>query len=349
MVAWNALCSKAAHRLILEQRVNSATKNSAAPTGQAREPQRGQRSKSLTEWDSDVVVSGKILKTASLRGEWYLDVDQPETILKELKARNTVPDIFTFWQRLPRTEPEHSYFMEWDNVTAIPIVSYQDWWTNRTDKNARRAVKRAEKKGIQVRTVPFDDELLRGIAEIFNEVPIRQGKPMRHYGKQPEQLRQEYLPELARTTFIGAFFEGRLIGFMMLLDAGTYANIAQIMSKIEHRDKAPNNALIASAVRLCEAKRIPFLVYTKLYKQGVTEFKRRNGFERFDLPRYYIPLSWKGHVACSLGLHKGVRGVLPDRLLSGLLTLRSKWYSVRYGKDFIPSSDQGRELSAWHA
>lgn len=326
--------------------MNLTTNNSTASADLNREPERGPKEQTLTAWDRGVVVSGKILKTASLRGEWYLDVDQPETIIQELKARQSVPDIFTFWQRLPSGEPKHSYFMEWDNVTAIPIESYEDWLTNHADKNVRRAVKRAERRGIQVRTVPFDEQLLIGIAEIFNEVPVRQGKPMRHYGKEPEQLREEYLPELERTTFIGAFFEGRLIGFMMLLDAGTYANIAQIMSKIEHRDKAPNNALIASAVEFCEARRIPFLVYTKLYMQGVTEFKRRNGFERFDLPRYYVPLSWKGQIALSLRLHRGFRGIVPDRLLSKLLMLRSKWYSLRYGKDFVPSSAQGRELSA---
>jgi hypothetical protein len=304
-------------------------------------------SKALCEWDNTVVFSGNVLKTARLRGEWYVDLDQPEGIVQALKEEQSGPDIFTFWQRLPNTCPKHSYYMEWDNVTAIPIASYEEWWTKRVDKNVRRAVKRAEKKGVQVRIVPLNDDLLLGIAEIFNEVPVRQGKPMRHYGKTPEQLRAKYLPELERTTFIGAFLANQLIGFMMLLDAGAYANIAQIMSKIEHRDKAPNNALIAAAVRLCEARRIPFLVYTKLYKQGVSEFKRRNGFERFDLPRYFVPLSWKGQLALFLRLHKGPRGLLPDHFISRLLIIRSRWYSLRYGRGFVPSSAQGMDLREW--
>jgi hypothetical protein len=306
-------------------------------------------SDSLYALDRSIVVTGRLLKIAAMKGEWYVDVDNPEAVMSELKQRESVPDIFTFWQRLPNGKPKHSFFMEWDNVTAIPLISYKDWLINCADSNTRRAVKRAQKRGVEVRVVPFDDELLRGIADIFSEVHIRQGKPMRHYGKTPDQLRLEYLPELQRTTFLGAFFEDQLIGFMMLLDAGFYANIAQIMSKVRHRDKSPNNALIAAAVQVCEQRRIPFLVYTKLYKQGVTEFKRRNGFKVFNLPRYFVPLTRKGQVALELRLHHGFAGILPDKAISWLLTLRSKWYAIRYPKDFTPSADAGKALTAWRA
>ena len=61
-------------------------------------------------------------------------------------------------------------------------------------------------------------------------------------------------------------------------------------------DKRPANALIAKMVEVCEAKGISHLIYG-LYNYGnkrnssLLEFKIRNGFEEFLVPRYYIPLT----------------------------------------------------------
>jgi len=49
--------------------------------------------------------------------------------------------------------------------------------------------KQAEKKGVVVREVPFDDALARGIWEIYNECPVRQGRLFPHYGKSFETVR----------------------------------------------------------------------------------------------------------------------------------------------------------------
>ena len=273
-----------------------------------------------------------LVREVRLRDEWLEDVESPEAFVKELQSAKTKADIFSFWQRLPDTVPRYSYHMEWDNVTAVPVTGYDEWLKNEVDSGTRRAVKKAAKKGIEVRLVPFDDSLLEGIADVFNESPMRQGKPMRHYGKTVEQLREEYLPTLDRTEFLGAFLEGRLIGFIMLVDAGSYANIAQIMSLKAHWDKAPNNALIAKAVEICGERGIPYLVYTKYYKQGVTEFKRRNGFRKYDLPRYYVPLTAKGKIALRLGLHREFKAYIPGRVEDSWLSLKKKYYALKSGE-----------------
>ena len=281
----------------------------------------------LQERDSSVVIKGRAVRVATLRGEWYVDIDAPEVTVQRLRMLRPAPDIFSFWQRLPDVEPHHSYFMEWDNVTAIPITTYDDWLTKHAD---RRPLKKSKTKGIEVRIVPFGNELLDAISNIFNSSRVRQGKPMKHYGKTRETLRAEYLPEVERTDFLGAFLNGEIIGFLMLVDGGSYLNIAQIMSKMEHWDKSPNNALIAKAVEICAERGVPYLVYTKYYKyQGVTEFKRRNGFQRINLPRYFIPMTWKGRLGLRLGLHKGVKGLLPDSVRGRLIAARKAWYSFR--------------------
>ena len=96
-----------------------------------------------------------------------------------------------------------------------------------------------------VREVPFDDAFVRGISAIYNESPIRQGKPFWHYGKDFEAVRRMNGTFMDRSIFIGAFFQDSLIGFVKLVsdeDRGQ-AGLMQIVSMIQHRDKAPTNAL----------------------------------------------------------------------------------------------------------
>jgi hypothetical protein len=62
---------------------------------------------------------------------------------------------------------------------------------------------------------------------------------------------------------------------------------------------------------------------------GLGEFKIRNGFQKIDLPRYYVPLTAKGRIAFALKLHRGVRGMLPPGFKAQLVELRSKWNAIR--------------------
>ena len=104
----------------------------------------------------------------------------------------------------------------------------------------------------------------------------------------------------------------------------------QIISKISHRDKGPNNALVAKAVEICAREGVPYLVYMNWGSGSLSEFKRRNGFQKVTLPRYYVPLTSRGRMALHLGLHKGFRRVIPEPLQSSLKRLRTKWYSSVY-------------------
>ena len=59
-----------------------------------------------------VEVSGSLLKTARLSEEWYEDLEDPQAFVAEMKRSGIRADLFTFWQRLPRTEPRHGYATE---------------------------------------------------------------------------------------------------------------------------------------------------------------------------------------------------------------------------------------------
>ena len=87
----------------------------------------------------------------------------------------------------------------------------------------------------------------------------RQDKPFWHYGKDFETIKREMSDRLDRSEFIGAYYNNDLIGFIKIIDAGTYLDIVEILSMIEHRDKAPTNALMAKAVEICDKKSFPIL------------------------------------------------------------------------------------------
>jgi hypothetical protein len=274
----------------------------------------------------EIVISGGLLRIAKLLDEWYEDVEDPKAMLESISKSNLKADLFTFWQRLPETTPKYSYYMEWDNIAVLPIHDYNHWWDKQIKSRTRTIIKSAEKKGVVTREDSFDDEFVLGMTEIFNETPVRQGRRFWHFGKDFQTVKAEFSRFLHRESLIGAYLEGKMLGFMMVADAGRYALIGQIISKLAHRDKSINNLLIAKSIELCSKRNIPYLVYLSWDSGSLTEFKRRNGFEKIGLPRYYIPLTRTGEVSLKLGLHRGLKGAAPAWLMKYAKEVRAKWY-----------------------
>ena len=236
-----------------------------------------------------LIVEGKTIKTAHLEQEWYDDIGEPEEIVEGLKKNAVKADIFTFWQCLPEIEapqlivtPRYKYSMEWDDVAVLPIKNYDDWWSKQINSSTRGKVRKASKQGVIVREAEFSEDFVRGMVEIFNESPIRQGRPFWHYGKDLETVKREFSRYLFREELFGAYYNNELIGFIMLAHGVNFVYLGQIISKMKHRDKAPNNVLIAKAVEICDRKRIPYLVYASWDSHwnagSLTDFKRYNGF-----------------------------------------------------------------------
>ncbi|MBV8378411.1 MAG: hypothetical protein JO279_15540, partial [Verrucomicrobia bacterium] len=150
-----------------------------------------------------------------------------------------------------------------------------------------------------------------------------------HYGKDFETVKRQFSRFLFREDMIGAYYGGELIGFIMLGNAGRYGITGQIISSIKHRDKATNNALIAKAVALCEKKHLEYLVYLYWSDDSLAEFKRRCGFEKTRVPRYFVPLTTRGRLGFKLGLHRGWKEALPDQVKTRLKEWRRIWYKSR--------------------
>ena len=133
------------------------------------------------------------------------------------------------------------------------------------------------------------------------------------------------------------FLGGKLIGFVKLTcdQARTQAGLMHIVSMVQHRDKAPTNALIAQPVRSCAERGIRYLMYQNFTRgnkkpDSLTNFKEVNGFQRVNLPRYYVPLTPIGWAALRLGLHHKLADRLPESLAARLRELRTSWYHRRF-------------------
>jgi hypothetical protein len=223
--------------------------------------------------------------------------------------------------------------MEWDNLAVLPVTTFDHWWNHQIRSFPRNRARQAGKKGVVLREIPCDEALLSGICGIYNEVPVRQGKSFPHYGMTIEKAREYASTFLDRSIYIGAFLGETMIGFVKLVtdESRTQACLVHILSMLQHKDKAPTNALIAEAVRVCAAREIKYLVYEKFTygkKRGdsLSHFKEINGFERVDLPRYYIPMTPLGKIGFRLGLHHSLVEYMPEFVTAKLRDFRRMWY-----------------------
>jgi hypothetical protein len=281
-----------------------------------------------------VVVTGNWIKRAEIKDEQAAkgtSVEDPELFIVRLKESELKPDIFTFRQRPPDTVPKYDYPFEWNNWAAISTTSFKGWWEKRLPQESRKNVRRAAKRGVTVKVVPFDDDLVKGIHRIYNETPIRQGRRFWHFGKDLETIRRELATYLERSTFMGAYWNQELIGFLKMVDVDRVAALFHILSMNAHHDKRPINALIAKAVEFCEKEGFFHFVYGQFiygnkHQSSLVEFKRRNGFEQINFPKYYVPLTVKGAAFVRLKLYRGLGGLLPEPVLQTALRCRS-WCS----------------------
>jgi hypothetical protein len=285
----------------------------------------------------EIRIDGRLVRSAFIDGEGYEFLEDPEVVLKSLRSSGARIDLFTFIQKLSDTTPRYNYPLEWDNMAALRVSTFDDWMTKQIDFKVRNKVRKAAKNGVVVKEVPYDEAFVQGISAIYNESPIRQGKPFWHYGKDIDAVRKMNGTFMDRSIFIGAFFEGNLIGFVKLVtdETKSQAGLMQIVSMIQHRDKAPTNALVAQSVRSCAERGISYLWYAnmsygKKQNDALAEFKRHNGFQKVELPRYYVPLTLAGRVALRLGLHHGLTNWIPEPVAARYRRIRTQWYARRF-------------------
>jgi hypothetical protein len=280
-----------------------------------------------------VVVTGKWIRTAQIKDEEVVEgvtVEDPESFIAKLRESELKADVFTFAQRPPEVTPKYDYHWDWNNWAAIRTTCFKDWW-EKLPQESRKNVRRAARRGVVVKIVPFDDNLVNGVHKLYNHTPVRDGRLFWHFGKDVDSVRRELATYLDRSEFIGAYWNEELIGFVKMVYVDHVATLMHIISMSEHYDKRPMNALIAKAAEFCEQKGISHLIYGQFIygnkrRSSLVEFKRRNGFEQVNFPRYYVPLTLRGEVFVRLRLYRGLSGLIPEPILEPLLNLRASYY-----------------------
>jgi len=239
-------------------------------------------------------------------------------LVGRLRKRNV--DVFTFIERkwcCPIESPSESWLRAEDNIGLLNVPSY-DEWLKLIGKKTRNMIRKAEKSGVKTEVVEPNEKLAEGIWKIYNETPIRQERAFPHYGISLQTVTRDVL-SARNCTFIGAFFQDELAGFIQLVYGDKIAIISQILSLQRHSDKAVNNALVAKAVEVCGAKQAGWIMYGRMGNHpSLDNFKQSNSFTRYPLTRYYLPITRKGRIASKLGLHRELKDTLPQAIKSRL-------------------------------
>ena len=281
--------------------------------------------------DRQLVTFGRFPRMLRLRAEGWEFIESPDEFVSDVRAgkKRLKADVFTFLQKLTDASPPYAFYWESHPVAALPVSTYQNWWSKQINNKTRNMIRKAEKQGVVVRVVEFDDALVRAIKVLHDEAPVRQGKRFRHYGKELDVVRREHETFRERSDFIGAFWHGNMIGYAKLVNNGESAGIMQIVAMVSHRDKAPTNALISKAVELCSNRSLRYLTYGSWSGRSMGQFKMHHGFQRLDMRRYFVPLTVRGQCALALQLHRKVVNRLPSGVVDVMADVRAKWYAFR--------------------
>lgn len=255
--------------------------------------------------------------------EYERDIIPTDEFLKKLRLRGV--DIFTFIERtwcskIPN--PPAWWIKAEDNIGLLRVFSYEKWLKDIKKRTKHNMVRKAEKNGIQTVVVEPDEAFVKGAWKIYNETPIRQNRAFPHYGISMDAIRQ-WIFSASNSVFIGAYLQDELVGVVQLVQGDNIAILSQLLSMQKHFDKAVNNALVAKAVEVCEKRGVKWLMYGRMdtAHPSLDRFKKNNGFSKFPITRFYIPLTRKGKLAIKLGLHRDLKDVLPKSIRYTLLPL----------------------------
>ena len=278
---------------------------------------------------TEISVSGRILKVAKLRHEWFEYLDDPDAFIAQIKKARAA-DILTFLQEAHVERPKFPFRHKSEGASVLAFKSFDDWWKNLNYK-ARNKARKAEKSGVELRPAKLDDDFVRGVQLIYDEAPLRQGRKFVHYGKSLATLKDDLSSFPECTYFIGAYHQNRLIGFMKLFEGDKILRTVHILATFADRDKCVMDALVAKAVEIAGQRNIFFLHYGDWAESSLGAFRAKFGFQRQDCPRYYVPLNLRGSLALKAGLHRPWRERIPPAWRERLVVARNRWNSWRYG------------------
>lgn len=280
-------------------------------------------------------------KIANDPKEYERNVVPNSTFLRKLSERGV--DIFNFVERnwaskIPN--PPTNWVKTEDNVALLRVTDYKDWWET-AGKKTRNMVRKAEKAGVETKVTDPNENFVEGVWKIYNETPIRQERPFPYYGI-TKQSTDGILKLTPGATFIGAFLQGEVIGFLQLIHGDNIMIVGQILSMQKFWDRAINNALLAKAIEVTAEKQGRWIMYGRMGNHpSLDNFKQSNGFAKFPIIRFYIPITAKGRLVTMLGLHRQIKDSLPQPIRCLLIPIFNRISRTKMRMRMKPRSKAG--------
>jgi hypothetical protein len=190
------------------------------------------------------------------------------------------------------------------------VTSFAQWWEDIGFKT-RNKIRKSQKSGVELRVEPLSDDFARGVEAIYAESPIRQGRRFFHYGQSAASIKEELSSFSDRSTLVGCYHAGEMIGFMKLFHGADVLRTIHIVAKISQRDKCAMDAMISQAVELCDRNKVHHLHYGSWTDGGIGVFRE--------------PLNVRGRLMLGLNLQRPLRQRLPRALVGALTDARAKW------------------------
>lgn len=272
----------------------------------------------------EIIIEGKFPKFVKLRNEWFEIPAEPEKFISDINEQGIKADILTFRQLVPDTQPKYDYYYVMDPLAVITVSTYEEWFRNQVKSSVRSNIRKSVNRGVEMRVEKFNDDLINGIVKLVNDSRIRQDRKYTYFGYNFDQIKETFAPGSYYCEYIGAYYENELIGFVKLLFAGQCSHNFGMISKVEHRDKAPQYALISKSIERTALRNTPYLLYGQWVDGGLGQFKKHLGCQLIEVPKYYVPLSAKGNLVIKLNLQHGLRHFLPRKISNRLKSIRKK-------------------------
>jgi hypothetical protein len=246
------------------------------------------------------------------------DIWPDNELLNTLRAKRV--DLFSFIQRSflePSAWRELGFYSCPETIGLLRIQGF-DAWLKSLPGRERTVVRKAERT-LKTHVVDVDEEFVQSAYGVYNETPIRQRRRYSGFGMTVDDIRLKF-SNLQTSEVIGTYLDNKLIGLMWVELGDQVAAMMSFISLISQRNKNPNNALIAEGVRLCDEKGYHYLTYGNMgYNPGLDFFKKNNGFKRVAVPRYFVPLSYKGQLAVQMKLCRPIERSFSPTLTRALI------------------------------
>ncbi len=268
--------------------------------------------------------------------EHSYDIYPKKELLTALSKKNV--DLFSYIDRsfLKKTYNNGGFYKCSETIGLLHTERF-DSWLKLLPARERTAVRKTIRIGLTTHVVDVDDDFIESAHKIYNETPIRQGRKYSGFGITKEDVRQKF-SNLQTSRIIGAYLDGKLIGLIWVEFGDQVAAMMSFLSLTTYRNKNPNNALIAAAVKLCEEKGYRYLTYGNMgYNPGLDFFKKNNGFRRVAVSRYFVPLTFKGQLAIKMNLCRPVEHSFSPTLTRALVPFYNVMDKVRPESD-VPTS-----------